>query len=220
MTIPGDNSGDMIQIFTRPLWPAALAFGSLDHGRRPRKTQASGRDLDRCVEIDLSGCLARDDSPLSWSRNPKPVGSHAPQMKLNGHLDASKRCVDRLACRDAAGKIRNRCPPVATRVFVDPYEIAQSPHSFPRFHPACRLTEAKVPFGISSPRFPLTVTRPGLIWGLNWRWLPRVTTSIQPSCSRSRITSRTFTHPLYQIPCNSVQIKGLIRASVPLTGSA
>jgi hypothetical protein len=28
---------------------------------------------------------------------------------------------------------------------------------------------------------------------LNWRWLPSVLTSCQPSASRSRITSRTFT---------------------------
>jgi len=31
----------------------------------------------------------------------------------------------------------------------------------PILHPACRLTDANVPFGISPPRVPLIVTRPG-----------------------------------------------------------
>ena len=50
---------------------------------------------------------------------------------------------------------------------------------------------------MSSPRFPLTVTRPVLLACLNWRWLPSWLTSAQPSSSRSRITSRTFTRRRY-----------------------
>jgi hypothetical protein len=72
-------------------------------------------------------------------------------------------------------------------------------HDLPRFKPACRLTEAKVPFGMSSPIWPLTVTRPDFVGCLNCRWLPRVTTSTQPCCSSRRMTSRTFTDLGYQI---------------------
>jgi hypothetical protein len=46
---------------------------------------------------------------------------------------------------------------------------------------------------MSSPRPPLTVTRPGLDECLNWRWLPTVVTRTHPSRSSIRITSRTFT---------------------------
>src|SRR5436190_8682748 len=52
---------------------------------------------------------------------------------------------------------------------------------------------------MSSPSWPLTVTRPSLVGCLNWRWLPLVTTSVQPSSCSIRITSRTFTRLQYQM---------------------
>src|SRR2546428_384468 len=39
---------------------------------------------------------------------------------------------------------------VAVGVFVDPHQISEPPHRFSPFSPACRLTDANVPFGMSS----------------------------------------------------------------------
>jgi hypothetical protein len=67
------------------------------------------------------------------------------------------------------------------------------------FSLACRRTVASVPLGISSPGCPLTVTRPGFAECLNCLWLPAIVTALQPSASRRRITSRTFTFATYQL---------------------
>lgn len=49
-----------------------------------------------------------------------------------------------------------------------------------------------VPEARSSLGFPATVTRPCFTGCLNWRWLPRVATSSQPSLRRSSSISLTF----------------------------
>lgn len=49
-----------------------------------------------------------------------------------------------------------------------------------------------VPAASSSLGLPATVTRPGFAGCLNWRWLPLVATSSQPSLRRSSSTSLTF----------------------------
>lgn len=50
-----------------------------------------------------------------------------------------------------------------------------------------------VPGATSSPGFPATVTRPGLVVCLNCRWEPRCRTTDQPSSSSILTTSRIFT---------------------------
>ena len=57
---------------------------------------------------------------------------------------------------------------------------------------------------MSSPRLPLTVTRPGLVGCLNWRWLPLVTMRSHPSLSSISTTSRTFTSPVYHVALSVV----------------
>lgn len=165
----------------------------------PSLPDPSGRDLHGRVKVHLAGCAPGQHRPETRPRRSQPVCPHASKMKRDRRLDASKRRVDCLSRGHAAWKIGDRRPPVAVGIFVDAHQIPKLPHVFPRFRPACRLTDANVPLGMSSPKLPLTVTRPAFVGCLNCRWLPRVTTSIQPSCSSSRITSRTFTPQSYQI---------------------
>src|SRR5262245_2967112 len=118
-------------------------------------------------------------------------------MQRHGLLDAAQSAVEGLAGRDTARQVGHRRAPITVRVAADAHQVLDPLHGVGPFHPACRLTDAKVPFGISSPRWPLIVTRPGLSECLNCRWLPFDVTSVQPSASRSRITSRTFTRRRY-----------------------
>ena len=68
--------------------------------------------------------------------------------------------------------------------------------------------DANVPFGMSSPSCPLTVTRPGFVGCLNCRWLPLVITRIHPSSSSIRITSRTFTlAPYPHVSCSAFLVR-------------
>src|SRR5213078_4267114 len=68
-----------------------------------------------------------------------------------------------LPSSDASWQIRNGSAPIAVGVLVDPHEIPQPFHDLSPLSPAWRLTDASVPFGMSSPSWPLTVTRPGLV---------------------------------------------------------
>jgi len=43
--------------------------------------------------------------------------------------------------------------------------------------PVCRFTEAKVPLGMSSPKLPLTVTRPGFLHKPQHDTMPELMTS-------------------------------------------
>ncbi len=130
---------------------------------------------------------------MARPRWPQPISPHSPKMKLNCPLNAAERNVNGLARCHAPRQIWHRCTPVTARILVDTDKILELPHGSPRFNPAWRRTEPNVPLGMSSPGWPLTVTRPGLVGCLNWRWLPFVTTRTHPSCTRRRITSRTFT---------------------------
>src|ERR1700682_1726050 len=60
------------------------------------------------------------------------------------------------------------------------------------FKPDCLRILFNVPGAKSSLGFPGTVTRPGLLGCLNWRWLPRVTAKYQPSSASMRNMSDTF----------------------------
>ena len=121
------------------------------------------------------------------------VGAHSAKMKLDRTLYSPESDVDGLACSHTPRKVWNRRSPIAIRILVDAYQITNRFHALAPFRCACRLTDARVPFGMSSPRPPLTVTRPGLDECLNCRWLPTVVTKTHPSRSSMRITSRTFT---------------------------
>ena len=101
----------------------------------------------------------------SW--NGEPVFTKPPHVKFDGPFDPAEGGVDGFARRDAPGQIRNRCPPIAVGITIDLYKIVHRLHDFATFNPACRFTEANVPLGMSSPRLPLTVTRPGLVGCLN-----------------------------------------------------
>jgi hypothetical protein len=121
------------------------------------------------------------------------VGVHSPKVEFDCALDSSECDIDCLACGHAPREVRNRCSPIAARVLVDPYKVSNRFHALAPFMCAWRFTDARVPFGMSSPKPPLTVTRPGLDGCLNCRWLPTVVTKAHPSRSSMRITSRTFT---------------------------
>ena len=58
--------------------------------------------------------------------------------------------------------------------------------------PACLMMLLSVPAANSCLRFPATVTRPGFLGCLYWRWLPDCATWNHPSSRSSLITSRTF----------------------------
>ncbi|MEX1130291.1 MAG: hypothetical protein WD227_11120 [Vicinamibacterales bacterium] len=88
-------------------------------------------------------------------------------MKLDGSFDPPQRAVDGLARGNAARKIWNRRTPVAVWITIDTNKVLDRFHDFPIFNPACRFTDANVPFGMSSPSPPLTVTRPGFVGCVN-----------------------------------------------------
>src|SRR5262249_13992805 len=119
------------------------------------------------VEVDLALCLAGHNRSPARTGRPQTVGLHATKVELNSSLNTAECCIDRLACGHAPGQVWNRGAPVAARILVDANEIANRFHYVYPFNPACRLTDAKVPLGISSPRLPLTVTRPDLMGCLN-----------------------------------------------------
>src|SRR5262249_49744193 len=124
-------------------------------------------NFDGRVEVDLTRGPTGHHCPLSRTRRARAIGTHATEMQLDGPLNAPQRCVNRLAGCHTPREVRHRGPPVTTPILVDADEIPKLGHAYPRLNPAWRLTEAKVPLGMSSPRLPLTVTRPGLLGCLN-----------------------------------------------------
>ncbi len=126
--------------------------------RPPLRRWRKNRSRGCCGEASLYG-----DGAGHW----ESVFAQATHVDLDGALDSPKRRVDSLARRNTSRKIRHRRAPVAAWVAVDPNEILSSPHDVVPFRPACRFTDANVPFGISSPSAPLTVTRPGFVACLN-----------------------------------------------------
>ena len=146
--------------------PTPATGGSADWRHRVAHL-SSGGNLHRRVEVDLSRRLARHYGALTRSRRSNPISPHPAKMKLNRRLDTPEHRIDRLTGSNAPRKIRNRGPPVAVRVLVDAHEVPQLSHDLSPLSPACRLTEPNVPLGISSPKWPLTVTRPDLVGCLN-----------------------------------------------------
>ena len=168
-----------------------------DSSGRRRLHRLSGRHFHRRVEVNLSCPTSRPHRAMAWSRNRKTVFAQSAYVKFNRSFDPPQHRVNRFARRAAPGQVRNGSAPIAAWIPVDADEILDPFHDFGTFNPACRFTDPSVPFGISSPRFPLTVTRPGFGGLLELPWLPSVLISAQPSASRSRITSRTFTRRRY-----------------------
>ena len=153
----------------------------------------SGRDLDARVEIDLALRPDGHYRTLPRARWMNSVGVHSAKMKLDCSMDSSECDIDSLACGHAPRKVRNRRSPITVRVLIYAHEVTNRFHGLVPFRCACRFTDARVPFGMSSPRPPLTVTRPDLDECLNCRWLTTVVTRTHPSRSSIRITSQTFT---------------------------
>lgn len=205
----------------REVWDAArhaLSGWRVDARKRqprPRRSapaRKSGRDFHGCVEVHLTCGAPWPDGPMPWARHSQPVLVHPTNMELDCPLDSPERGIDSLPGRDATRQIRHRGSPVAVRILVDANEILQLSHVLPRLRPACRIAEASVPLGMSSPRWPHTVTRPGLAGCLDCRWLPSVMTKRHPSASSRRITSRTFTGTAYQASRNLARQAGSARA--------
>ena len=146
--------------------PAPATGGSADW-RHSVADPSSGGNLHRRVEVDLPRRLARHDGTMTRSRRSNPISLHPTEMKLNRRLDTPERRIDRLTGGNAPRKIKDRGPPIAVRILVDAYEVPQLSHDLSPLSPACRLTEPNVPLGISSPKWPLTVTRPDLVGCLN-----------------------------------------------------
>src|SRR5262245_20184878 len=110
-------------------------------------------------------------------------------MKQDRLLDFALSFLDRRPRGYASRKIRHVSGVVPVS-FFDNYRVS---HSIAyRLSPACLRILFNVPGGKSSLGFPATVTRPVLLGCLNWRWLPRVATWIQPSRRSIPSTSDTF----------------------------
>ncbi len=112
------------------------------------------------------------------------------KVKLDGLADFPFDFVDSGSGSDASGKVRNIGRVIRSGVFDNDRVAHGSPH-FPS--PACFRMLFSVPGANSSLGLPGTVTRPGLIGCLNWRWLPFIATSAQPSSASKRSISLTFT---------------------------
>src|SRR5437773_404153 len=88
-------------------------------------------------------------------------------MKVDRFPDIARSLVQRVAGGDAPREVGDVGGIVATCRFDDHSVLHGSPSNW-----ACRQTLLSVPAARSSPGFPATVTRPGLIGCLYWRWLP------------------------------------------------
>ncbi len=119
--------------------------------------------LNRGVEIYLLRGSGGPHGAKCWPWNRKAILPEPTHVQLDGNLNASQRRIKRLAGCHTPGEVRNRRTPVASRFLVDADEVSNPLHFRPRFMPAWRRTGANVPFGMSSPRPPLTVTRPGVV---------------------------------------------------------
>lgn len=146
------------ELLLQPEWRK----GARERAERVGSSCVLRRDFDRGVEVDGSRVSSRRDRAMTWWRNRKAIFAKSTHVDLDRPFDSSKSCVDRLARRDASREIRNRGAPVTVGIAIDLDEILQRFHLWP-LNPACRLTEAKVPLGMSSPNAPLTVTRPGFV---------------------------------------------------------
>src|SRR5262249_18440424 len=134
--------------------------------------------------------------------NGQAILFQALDMKFDGFADQSQDLVAALADCQTPRQIRDMCAPTRFTV-LDDHHVAHHRHLyFSLFSPACFSMSFKVPGGISRLGWPATVTMPGLVACLYCRWLPRVRASRQPSFSRSRINSPTFTRVSWPLPCN------------------
>src|SRR5438094_10625894 len=122
--------------------------------------------------------------------NRQPVGAQAFKMECDRLLDFPMGLLDGVADGNAARQIRNICRVVALP-FLDHYRVTHG-----RLHhlsPACLRILVSVAGCKSLLGLPGTVTRPGLLGCLNWRWLPRIATCSHPSRRRISRISETFT---------------------------
>jgi hypothetical protein len=109
-------------------------------------------------------------------------------MKPDGIADVSFGSFERLAGSDATRKVGD----VGRIVSASPLNHHRVSHHVFSFSPACFQPLFNVPRAISSRTFPETVTRPGFVSCLNWRWLPRIATKYHSSSFNLLIASRTF----------------------------
>lgn len=108
----------------------------------------SGSDFDARIEVDLTLRLHGHNGTVPWTGRTHTVGLHATEVEFDGTLDAPEDRIDRFTCGHTTGQIRNRGPPVATRILVDTDEIPNSSHHLAPLRAACRFTDAKVPLGM------------------------------------------------------------------------
>src|SRR5579864_696844 len=112
-------------------------------------------------------------------RNRSAILSHPFEVKFDCLADGALRFLNRCASRHAAGQIGYVGRVVRSGVLNDDgVSHGQLPYFF---WPDCFRILFSVPGAKSSLGFPATVTRPGFVRCLNWRWLPRVPTRYQPS---------------------------------------
>src|SRR5215510_8679394 len=121
-------------------------------------------------------------------RNWQTVRLQPVDMKTNGFADL---VLNRLYCR-SGGNATRQVWYVSRIVAFGLFNHDRITHQRWSLKPACFKMLFKVPGATSSDGLPATVTPPGFLGCLYWRWLPRVATRNQPSASISLITSRTF----------------------------
>jgi RHS repeat-associated protein len=163
------TSSGLVLALYRAYDPALGRWLSEDPAGRDRGPGASGGHFDGRVEIKRARAPARRDGPMARARDGQAVVAQAADVERHGLLDAAQGAVERLAGRDAPRQVGDRRAPITVRIPTDAHEVLNPLHGLGPFQPACRLTDANVPFGISSPRWPLIVTRPGRRGCLNCR---------------------------------------------------
>lgn len=173
-------------------------------------------DFYRRVEVDLTLRATRCDRALARLRDRESVCPQSLKMQLDGSLNPAHRRIKGLAGGNTAREVWNRSPPIASRIPVDANQVLNPTQGLAPLRPACRMTDANVPFGMSSPWPPLTVTRPGFTGCLNWRWLPFVTTRTHPSSSSILMTSRTFIPQSYST-CPRFVLSSFVRRTPSVT---
>jgi len=109
---------------------------------------------------------------------------HALQVKGDGLRHVLLRLLSRSASSNTTWQVG--------RVGGEPCPRFLDDDQIPHFRPACFSTLFNVPGARSSFGLPAMVTTPGFSLCLNWRWLPLILTTNQPSAFIIPMTALTF----------------------------
>src|SRR5258707_11163090 len=112
---------------------------------------SSGRDFNRRKEVHAAGRADWLDRTMSWPRQRQAILSHPADVERYCFFNSAEGLVNSFPGCNTTRQVGNRRTPIAVRILVDANQVLKLAHRFPRLSPACRSTEANVPFGICSP---------------------------------------------------------------------